>query len=524
MPATMAVQHFATGLLVERVKCALQESFEQEFDLWLPGQAFPYEEAADSVGSLKHLWEIPSGPRIVSGEDGTVVLAVPIVHQYAIVAMALTRIASTASPRLLVQTARLVLENLHAQDEIEQLHDENREHLIQVTQDFEELTFLRNMSEHLEMWDVSHDMWSLARTVLPLLRHSIRAQSLVLVAAPNGKNATLDAKRPLLWVGPQVMTDEDCVHLVRRHMHEAVVQTVVRNRRVTGLERGERGLANNLILVPLARSGRVFGWLLALNRLVEGDEPDRIRWALSQHEFGTSQASLLESAASALAAHAVNVELIKDKEKLLTNVVCSLVSSIEAKDEYTRGHSERVALFAQSLARNLGFSEEACQRLYLTGLVHDVGKIGVSDSILKKETPLTDEEFEEIKRHPDEGWAILRGLDQLNYVLPGVLHHHERYDGRGYPDGLAGENIPIDGRIIAVADAYDAMTSDRPYRAGMTHERAEEILRNGAGQQWDPAAIDAFFAVREEILRLKSCYRAEPRPVRLPQERTSTVS
>jgi HD-GYP domain-containing protein (c-di-GMP phosphodiesterase class II) len=147
-------------------------------------------------------------------------------------------------------------------------------------------------------------------------------------------------------------------------------------------------------------------------------------------------------------------------------------------------------------------------------LLHDVGKIGVSDSTLRKPDKLTDEEFAEIKRHPDEGWAILRDLEQLSYVLPGVLHHHERVSGGGYPDGLTGDSIPLDARIMAVADAYDAMTSDRAYRGGMPHERAIEILRQGAGTQWDADVVAAFLSVIEDIIAIRYGYRQVERSAR----------
>jgi HD-GYP domain-containing protein (c-di-GMP phosphodiesterase class II) len=134
----------------------------------------------------------------------------------------------------------------------------------------------------------------------------------------------------------------------------------------------------------------------------------------------------------------------------------------------------------------------------MAGLLHDIGKIGVPDYVLGKPDRLTDEEFAQIKRHPEIGCAILKHLKQLHFVLPGVLHHHESFDGRGYPHGLAGDSIPLLGRIIAVADAYDAMTSDRPYRSGMPTEKAEAILRSGAGKQWDPRMIEAFFQEIDE--------------------------
>jgi HD-GYP domain-containing protein (c-di-GMP phosphodiesterase class II) len=170
----------------------------------------------------------------------------------------------------------------------------------------------------------------------------------------------------------------------------------------------------------------------------------------------------------------------------------------------------------------MGYDEEACERLYLTGLLHDVGKIAVSDAVLNKPGRLTDEEFAEIKRHPDEGWNILCELEQLGYVLPGVLHHHERSDGGGYPDGLVGEDIPIDGRVLAVADAYDAMTSDRAYREGMSQEQAEEILRGGAGTQWDADVIQAFFEIVDQIVALRESYQPRQRPVRKPTQPVAT--
>jgi HD-GYP domain-containing protein (c-di-GMP phosphodiesterase class II) len=157
----------------------------------------------------------------------------------------------------------------------------------------------------------------------------------------------------------------------------------------------------------------------------------------------------------------------------------------------------------------MGASEAHCNKIYLAGLLHDVGKIGVSDAVLRKPGKLDVDEYEEIKTHAEKGWGILSDLEQLSYVLPGVLCHHETYDGRGYPDKLRGEEIPIDGRILAVADAYDAMTSDRPYRAGMPQEKAEEILRAGAGSQWDPRVVETFLGIMAEIIEIRDNY--EPR-------------
>ena len=290
-----------------------------------------------------------------------------------------------------------------------------------------------------------------------------------------------------------------------------------------GLQETDEGAefpgVREFIVAPVSKGSRLMGWLLAVNRVYrQGWDGAGTSLEHGALEFGTPEAGILSSAASMLATHARNVELFREKENLLVNVVRALVSAIEAKDEYTCGHSERVALFGERLGREVGLSDEACDKLYLTGLVHDVGKIGICDSTLLKPGRLTDEEFEEIKRHPDLGWAILHDLEQLRYVFPGVVHHHERHDGKGYPDGLAGEVIPLDGRILAIADAYDAMTSDRPYRQGMPQEKAESILQSGAGTQWDPELLDIFFRIMPDIVSIRETYTRPAQIHRKPED------
>jgi HD-GYP domain-containing protein (c-di-GMP phosphodiesterase class II) len=135
-------------------------------------------------------------------------------------------------------------------------------------------------------------------------------------------------------------------------------------------------------------------------------------------------------------------------------------------------------------------------------MLHDIGKIGINDDVLHKPGKLSNEEFQHIKTHVEIGSRILRDLNNLKDVMPVVLHHHESWDGGGYPENLEGEQIPIAARIVAVADAYDAMSSDRPYREGMSEEKIERILRNGAGKQWDPEVINAFFRAREDIQKI----------------------
>ena len=253
----------------------------------------------------------------------------------------------------------------------------------------------------------------------------------------------------------------------------------------------------NFVLVPIAEGSYRCGWLCCCN-------------AANDEEFGTVQASLLASVGTILGTHTRNRDLYRQHEELLVCFVRSLVSSLDAKDRYTRGHSERVALVARRLGKQLNLPEEELRQIYLSGLLHDIGKIGVDDQILRKPSNLTPEEFEQVKKHPMIGYEILVGLKNLQTVIPGVRHHHESWNGKGYPDGLKGEEIPLMARILAVADSYDAMGSDRPYRAGMPLEVLENIFRRGSADQWDSNVIDAYFAIRDDIWSLCQAHAQEP--------------
>jgi putative nucleotidyltransferase with HDIG domain len=174
--------------------------------------------------------------------------------------------------------------------------------------------------------------------------------------------------------------------------------------------------------------------------------------------------------------------------------VGALAEAVDAKDAYTRGHSERVGVYASKIAREMGFTKEFIERVYIAGLLHDVGKIGIRDAVITKPDQLTKEEYDEIKEHPAIGAKILEPVDFLADIAPCVRHHHEWYDGssRGYPDNLRGDSIPLPSRIILVADTVEAMTSDRPYRKAMPIDRVVSELDKYAGSQFDPACVEAF--------------------------------
>jgi HD-GYP domain-containing protein (c-di-GMP phosphodiesterase class II) len=165
--------------------------------------------------------------------------------------------------------------------------------------------------------------------------------------------------------------------------------------------------------------------------------------------------------------------------------------ALKARDPYTQAHSQRVARLAFELAALRGLSVEASDEIYLAGILHDVGKIGIPDAVLLKAEGLNEDDLRAIRRHPEIGYKIVEQVESLQFALPGILYHHERWDGEGYPHRLAGESIPLMARILAVADAFDAMTSSRPYRPAMPLDRACEIIRNGSGTHWDGSLVDS---------------------------------
>ena len=179
--------------------------------------------------------------------------------------------------------------------------------------------------------------------------------------------------------------------------------------------------------------------------------------------------------------------------------VRALAEAVDAKDPYTRGHSDRVAIYATRIATELGSEPELVEQIYLAGLLHDIGKIGIPDAILSKPGPLTRDEYAQIQRHPEIGARILEPVQFLSRIVPCVRHHHEWYDGsaHGYPDRLRGVDIPYASRIILVADTVEAMTSDRPYRRGVPLDSVAKELARFRGTQFDPQVTDAFLAIYE---------------------------
>jgi HD-GYP domain-containing protein (c-di-GMP phosphodiesterase class II) len=179
------------------------------------------------------------------------------------------------------------------------------------------------------------------------------------------------------------------------------------------------------------------------------------------------------------------------EKRTLKQAILALVNAIDAKDPYTKGHSKRVSLFARAVAEEMGQEGDLLEETEMSALLHDIGKIGIEDAILKKPAPLTEKEYEVMKRHPEKGVAILEAMDRLAPYVDGMLYHHENYDGKGYPKGLRAKDIPLQARIVAVADAFDAMTTNRPYSIAMSHESAINRLNEMAGIRFDPEVVAA---------------------------------
>jgi len=212
-------------------------------------------------------------------------------------------------------------------------------------------------------------------------------------------------------------------------------------------------------------------------------------------QVSSNDMQLISATADFMGAFLHNSSMYSEQRTTFLGIINALSASIDAKDQYTRGHSERVAHLASKLSRAIGMTDEQAERVRLAGVLHDMGKIGVPEAVLLKPGRLTDEEFEAIKRHPTIGFNILKDIEPLQDVLPGVLYHHERWDGGGYPEGLRGSRIPLIGRILAVADAFDAMSSDRAYRPRIARETVLREMQLGAGAQWDHELVKVFLTL-----------------------------
>ena len=215
---------------------------------------------------------------------------------------------------------------------------------------------------------------------------------------------------------------------------------------------------------------------------------------------GRGNAAALAAFGSVFALHASASGRYRDMKELVVGLIRSLTEAIDARNSESCGHSERVGRIAAEVARELGLQDDEVRDVYLAGLLHDIGKIGIRDAVLCKEEPLNAEEAEHLEQHVTIGSAILADLRPLRHLIPGVRHHHERYDGGGYPGGLKGDEIPLIARILAVADSYDVLSAHSSPQRATPPEQVEELLRLGTGTQWDPRVVEALFRCHSKVL------------------------
>lgn len=257
---------------------------------------------------------------------------------------------------------------------------------------------------------------------------------------------------------------------------------------------GGAGGEGSVLCVPLKLHEQTIGVITVLR--ANGAQP-----------FEEDDETLLESIGSQVAVAIENYRLNLDVERTYVETIMALALAVEAKDPYSAGHSKRVGFYAMQIGRVLGVDEEMLRTLNDAGVLHDIGKIGIKDEILLKTAPLTPDEQKIMEQHSIIGEAIVKPVRSLQKVMPLVRHHHERYDGKGYPAALSGEAIPLGVRILCVADAYDSMITDRPYRKRLSLEEATRELQRCAGTQFDPEVVRALF----QILADKGgCYAADP--------------
>lgn len=258
-----------------------------------------------------------------------------------------------------------------------------------------------------------------------------------------------------------------------------IVDDVKNDKRFNPIFDNESGYeTKNMLVVPVYCKGNMLGVLQAINKL-EG-------------KFSENDLEMLETVANLVGTAIENALLFQEQRETFLGITTAFAEALEKRDTYTGGHTRRVRDYSLAIAHQMKLSHADCNEIRLSAILHDIGKIGVSDKILQKPGKLDHDEFIEMSLHPSCGAEILDHVKSLRSMLGGIRHHHEKFDGTGYPDRIAGDNIPLIARIISVADAFDAMTSTRAYRIALPHETAIKELNDCSGKQFDPIVVAAF--------------------------------
>lgn len=333
---------------------------------------------------------------------------------------------------------------------------------------------------------------------LQTILDSILAKAVNFHQAESGSIMLLDEETNELIIKAAINIDPEIVRSTRSKIGEGIAGWVAKEAKplllLNGVTfKGTRDL-KDAVSIPIMLKEKVVG-VLNLSNKKSGGVSDK------SHAFNTKDLEFLTTLANQAASVIHNAQLFERLRRNYFSIIQALAAAIDAKDSYTHGHSARVAEYAVATVRELGMPQEELETIQAAAYLHDVGKIGVPELILGKLGNLTDEEFEIIKTHPEISARILAPVQFNGAVIPIVRHHHERYNGTGYPDHLSGENIPLEARILAIADSFDAMTSSRPYRPARSVQWAKEEIRRCAGTQFDPKIVDVFLLAIEKVLK-----------------------
>ncbi len=273
-----------------------------------------------------------------------------------------------------------------------------------------------------------------------------------------------------------------CWEVICTELIKGKAPIVVNDIHRSHIYKGKKLPVQSFMAAPLEKDGRVVGALIVSNQ----KRPDSI--------FSKEDEKLLLALSNNIGIAVLNAKLYRDLRSLFISTVTALTRAIDANDTYTSGHSERVMKYAVAIGKELGLGDELLENIRLASLLHDIGKIGIKESILMKPAKLLGYERRQVKQHPGIGARIIESIDNSHKVFRGVLEHHERWDGKGYPGRLKGDKISLEGRVIAVADTFDALTTNRPYQRGHSRKMAFDEIKSGASTQFDPAIVKAFIS------------------------------
>ncbi|HET6428452.1 MAG TPA: HD domain-containing phosphohydrolase [Phycisphaerae bacterium] len=340
---------------------------------------------------------------------------------------------------------------------------------------YEELSMLYRISGSMKVTQSCRDFFdNICQELLEVMH--LQASAVLL-----SRREHSDSADQVVCAGDWPLTADQLAQVFRRYLSPRLAasrRAMVDNQFATSAAHlGEKvAQIRTLIAVPLMSVDNFKGVLVGVNKLTG--------------EFDTIDLKLISSISSQAAVFLENYHLYEDLQDLLMGVLHALTASIDAKDPYTCGHSRRVALVSRKLAELSGFDAHRAGRVYLAGLMHDIGKIGMPESVLCKKGRLTDEEYGTVKQHPGVGAGILGGIRQMADMVPAILYHHERPDGRGYPERRSGADVPIEALIVGLADGFDAMTSSRTYRQAMPLEAVLAEIRRCSGTQFDARLVE----------------------------------